>query len=182
MSDSLLKCYSFLKNICFTRLSNKFEVKFSSSDGFLMIDSGISGMPLRKWWYVPKHNIAYLNWWIGLHTAASSSSYLFLNVCECHISINPGGWNSCWVITLSIVNFWCFTESRLSDDNWRSFPDWQHSMMLQSWIGIKQWYFVAFFGECSSLQEFTRKAPTIFKIWRPDYSLVHCLQDLCVGW
>jgi hypothetical protein len=39
---SLLKCYSFLKNICFICLSNKFEVKFSGSDRFLMIHSGIS--------------------------------------------------------------------------------------------------------------------------------------------
>jgi hypothetical protein len=62
VKESALKCYTFFKDIfiiiCFTCLSNKFEVKFFSSPRFLMIDSDISGMPLRKQWYVSKHCIA----------------------------------------------------------------------------------------------------------------------------
>jgi hypothetical protein len=54
--QSLSKCYSSLKNvssvICFPCLSNKSEVKSSTSQRFLMIASDVSGMPLSKSWYV----------------------------------------------------------------------------------------------------------------------------------
>jgi hypothetical protein len=63
-----------MKTIYFTYLSDKFEVKFNSSQRFLMIDFGTLGMPLRKWWYVFKHFITSLHFRISLHVAASSSS------------------------------------------------------------------------------------------------------------
>jgi hypothetical protein len=56
------------------------------------------------------------------------------------------------------------------------FPNWQHTMTLQVFIWHQR-YFVAFFGECESLQELAIKAPMIFVLQRPDYPFVHWQYD-----
>lgn len=82
------------------------------------------------------------------------------------------------VITF-IVKLQRFTESGLLIIMCSCFPSDDIPLCCKHGCGIKQRYFLAFFGSCNFLQELADKVLTIFVFQKPNYPFVSWLWDQC---